>query len=70
MKSKGREMVWNIIFMQKRIRGNFCIAKAKTEVLVNYWDKMYGLLQTRASKLKDKEANDLCLNILKVPQEV
>jgi hypothetical protein len=43
---------------------------AKVEVLINYWDKMVGQLQIRASKRKDKEASDLVLKFILVPKPV
>ena len=43
---------------------------AKVEVLSNYWDKMVGQLQTRATKKKDKEASELVLKFILVPKDV
>ena len=40
--------------MQKRIRDQTFKVDAKVEILMNGWDKMFGILQTRASELKDK----------------
>jgi len=69
-KIKVREFYDNITYMQRRIRDQFCARDAKAEILVNYWDKLFGQLQTRASELKDKCGNDLCRNLIVVPKEV
>jgi len=69
-KIKVREFYKNITYMQKRIRDQFLKKDAKAEILVNYWDKLFGLLQIRASELNDKCGKDLCRNLIVVPKEV
>ena len=69
-KIKVREFYGNITYMQRRIRDQFHKKDAKTEILVNYWDKMFGQIQTRAIELKDKVGNDLSRGLILVPKEV
>ena len=69
-KIKVREFYGNITYMQRRIRDQFFKKDAKTEILVNYWDKMFGQIQTRAIELKDKVGNDLSRGLILVPKEV
>ena len=45
-----------ITFMQSRIRARFQTKGAKVEVLLTYWDKIYGYTQAKASKTNDKQA--------------
>jgi len=69
-KIKVREFYKNITYMQRKIRDQFCTRDAKAEILCNYWDKLFGQLQTRASELKDKIGNDLCRNLIVVNKDV
>lgn len=48
-----RKFYKDITYMQKRIRDQMTTADAKVEVLLNYWDKMFGQIQGEASKKKD-----------------
>ena len=43
---------------------------SKIEVLESYWDKMIGVVQHRATALKDKKMTDVCKEILLVPHDV
>jgi len=36
---------------------------AKLEVLLNYWDKLFGQIQLKASQNKDNKTKLLCKNI-------
>ena len=66
-----RDFYRNITLIQKKMR-DACVAKeAKVEVLMNYWDKMYGVIQQVATRTKDKEVGDkLCIKLLLVPKAV
>lgn len=72
--SKFRYQVYKtmtqIINIQKKIKSNLVTRYAKVEVLVNYWDKMIGQTQLRASRLKDKKTSDLCLKIILIPKQI
>ena len=59
-----------IIFVQRKVRALFASREAKTEVLVNYWNKMVGQLQKKASLTKDKDMLALIGKICIVPAEV
>mmetsp|Transcript_13544 Transcript_13544/g.21126 ORF Transcript_13544/g.21126 Transcript_13544/m.21126 type:complete len:140 (+) Transcript_13544:1358-1777(+) len=48
-----RDFYKSIEYMQKRMRAQLLTKSQKIEVLFNYWDKLFGQLQSRASKLKD-----------------
>ena len=48
-----------IEFIQKRLRDKLVSRGNKVEVLMNYWDKIYGQMQMKASATKDAEANKL-----------
>ena len=66
-----REFYKNINLIQRRMRGACASREAKVDVLMNYWDKMYGQIQQVASRTKDKEVGDkLCIKLLLVPKEV
>jgi hypothetical protein len=59
-----------ITFIQKRMRDKCICREQKVEVLFNYWDKMYGQMQMKASATKDAEANKLLTQLVLVPREV
>ena len=42
----------------------------KVEILINYWDKFYGQIMFRASKISDQETIQLMKYIALVPNEV
>ena len=65
-----RKYAQKIEYIQKRFKDQLATRFAKVEVLSNYWDKMVGQLQTRASKKHDKEASDLVLKFILVPKDV
>ena len=44
-----RRIYKSIEFMQKRIKNQLATRESKIEVLENYWDKIYGQLQIKAS---------------------
>ena len=69
-KVKARKLYKILLKIQRRIRDNGVTKYSKVEVLVNYWDKLYGQLQVRASKKNDQAAKGLLLNIIKVPKPV
>ena len=43
---------------------------AKVDVLLNYWDKLLGHIQFKATKRKDEAASKLCQKFMLVPQHV
>ena len=45
MRSYGRDFYQKILFMQRRMKNQLVIRFAKVEVLLNYWDKLFGILQ-------------------------
>jgi len=53
MRITVRSFYKSIEYMQKRMRAQLLTKSQKIEVLFNYWDKLFGQLQSRASKLKD-----------------
>lgn len=59
-----------IIWMQIKIKDQLLTRLSKVDVLMNYWDKMLGQIQMKASKTKDKKATALCRQIILVPKEV
>ena len=63
-----RKFYKDITYMQKRIRDQMTTADAKVEVLLNYWDKMFGQIQGEASKKKDQAVKDLCPRLITVPK--
>jgi len=69
-KVKVVEFFHSIEYMQDRIRDQLVKKDAKAEILMNYWDKMFGTLQTRASQLGDRQGNDLARKLILVPKEV
>ena len=50
---KGREFIYNISLIQKRVKTIFACRFGKVEVMINYWDKMINKLQAKASELRD-----------------
>ena len=44
IKIKIREFYKQITYMQKRIKDQTDTKESKVEVLLNYWDKMFGIL--------------------------
>ena len=43
---------------------------SKSEVLINYWDKLLGHVHTLASEYQDKPVLELCKNIILIPDEI
>lgn len=43
---------------------------AKVEVLLNYWDKLYGQMQLKATSTGDKQANEMLKGIALVPTSI
>ena len=43
---------------------------SKVEVLINYWDKMVGVIRTKATNFKDKIGDKLIEDIILIPMEV
>jgi len=70
MRMKIREFYKQISFMQRRIKDGLVTKESKIEVLLNYWDKMFGVLQSQASKSNDKPTNDMCKKLIVIPKEV
>ena len=48
-----RNFYKQIEYMQKRMRAELQTKGEKIEVLKNYWDLLFGMLQSKASKIKD-----------------
>ena len=63
--------IWNrIVGMQKKIRAQQKKQVAKVDVLMNYWDKMYGTIMSRAVELKDANCKKLCKELILVPPHI
>lgn len=56
--------------IQKFMKDQIETKDAKVEVLENYWDKMIGLIQFKATKFNDKKVTQLFGDIVLVPFEV
>ena len=52
------------------MRDQFVTKCSKVEVMTNYWDKMIGQLQVKASKKGDNQVTKLVGQIILVPKEV
>ena len=63
-KVKLRKFFDLIAYIQKKATAQTSTREAKVDILVNYWDKMIGQLQTRASELRDRKATALCGQII------
>ena len=59
-----------MIYIQKKLMNKLESKRAKVEVMLTYWDKVYGKLQTISSKRGDKKGNCLLCKICCVPKEV
>ena len=59
-----------ISYIQKIFRAQLHTRNAKVEVLSNYWEKFIINLQLKATELNDKKCNELCRQILLVPEVV
>ena len=70
MKEKMRSFCRTVFYVQRRIRALVSTKISKVEVLINYWDKLFGQLQMRASKLYDDQTKELCMNIVKIPKSI
>ena len=60
----------SISYIQKRVKDQGITRGCKVEVLVNYWNKLYGKIQWKATCLKDKEITELCKYIAMVPKHI
>ena len=56
--------------MQKRIKSIGLRDEARIFVLKNYWNKTYMKLQMKATKIHDKQMNEILLHIAKIPDSV
>ena len=54
--------------IKKVLRDKVATKLSKIEVLCNYWDKMIGIIQNRATALKDKQMTEVCQQILLIPK--
>jgi hypothetical protein len=59
-----------VVWVQDKIRLQMLTRFSKVEVLINYWDKLLGQIQTKASAWNDKKVTQLCGQIVLVPAEV
>ena len=58
------------IYIQKKCR-NVNVSKiAKVKILYNYWDKLLGQIQLRASKSKDKPIQEICRKLYLVKEDI
>jgi hypothetical protein len=64
------KFVKNILTIQRKVKNQLVTRLSKIEVLINYWDKILGQIQMKASQLKDKKVTALCRQIILVPKEV
>jgi hypothetical protein len=53
-----------IFLIQKKLKDQKISKLAKVEVLENYWTKLYGQLQLKATKLNHTEAREFCKLII------
>ena len=51
--SKGRLFYKSIIYMQNRMKDRIATKYAKVDVLLTYWDKLYGQMQLKATNTGD-----------------
>jgi hypothetical protein len=56
--------------IQKRIRDVFACRFGKLEILINYWDKMLGILMTKSIHLRDNDFTNYLKKVFVVPDEV
>lgn len=49
MKFKCRETVMKVVLIQKTAKMKYLTMQAKIEILISFWDKILGKLQTKAS---------------------
>ena len=70
LRIKLRTLYKKISFMQRKMRARFQTKGAKVEVLITYWDKIYGQSQLKASKTKDTEVTEMLMKLNTVPQAV
>ena len=54
-------------YIQRKVRDQLHTKGCKTAVLISYWDKVFGMVQARATELKDKATNELCRQICLIP---
>ena len=59
-----------MIFIQKKLIDKLESRAAKIEVMLTYWDKLYGKLQIKCTDRGDKKGNILLSKICTVPREV
>ena len=52
------------------MKNQLVIRHAKVDVLLIYWDKLYGIVQQGASLFRDKNANALCKKLICINKEV
>jgi hypothetical protein len=65
-----RDFTIKIIYIQRKVMTQFKTKYAKVEVLLTYWDKLYGQMQRQASMKHDKAATKLLGRIARVPMEI
>ena len=53
-----------------RMKDKIETKNGKIDVLMNYWDKLYGQIMNKAIHLKDKYTLQLCSNIALIPKKV
>ena len=66
MKVKSRILYGRVTYMQRKVRDQQVKQSAKVDILVNYWDKMYGTIMSRAVELGDKKCKKLCTELILV----
>ena len=67
---KMRNFYYQMMFIQKRLRHKLETQDAKIDVIMNYWDKIYGKMQLKATKNNDKKANLLLKKMVLVSHDV
>ena len=67
---KIKDFIVKLNFIYKKMQRQILQKQGKVDVLLTYWDKMTGMLQQQASKIKDKNTVNLLRKIIMVPLNV
>ena len=67
---KMGKMFGHVRYIQRNIQRRVRTHANKLEILINYWDKIVGRLQTRAFKLQDEKVKEIVMGIILVPKDI
>ena len=67
---KCRLFYKSILYIQNRMKVQIQTKYAKVDVLLNYWDKLYGQMQLKATATGDTQANEMLAGIAMVPYSI